>query len=194
MIELDVSAWTGLKLVQNGQTHSVSVFSSDTADMLASSPAAADAFGTYRALRITGTILYLLGTSALVATLVILAADRDILVDDSIKGAFWGLFIPGATLGVALGVMGVLTVLLMGAVGMADAGPHTLRLGLTVGAAVAIIVVWGTLIGSLFPLLLDRIGIDPATSSSPLVTTLMDVSGLTIYFALALLVLSGTLL
>jgi len=123
---------------------------------------------------------------------------RAIAVEEVSLSIWWRVvrkeLLTGATLGVALGVMGVLTVLLMGAVGMADAGPHTLRLGLTVGAAVAIIVVWGTLIGSLFPLLLDRIGIDPATSSSPLVTTLMDVSGLTIYFALALLVLSGTLL
>ena len=105
MIELDVSAWTGLKLVQNGRMTSVSLFGDSTTNMLASSPAALDAFSTYRALRITGTILYLIGTSALIATLSILIADRTILVDDGIKAAFWGLFIPGTALGLAGGIM-----------------------------------------------------------------------------------------
>ena len=123
---------------------------------------------------------------------------RAIAVEDMNLSVWWRVvrkeLLTGVTLGLVLGVMGVLTVMLMNTVGMADSEPHTMPLAMTVGGAVALIVVWGTLIGSLFPLILDRIGLDPATSSSPLVATLMDVSGLTIYFALAVLILSGSLL
>jgi len=123
---------------------------------------------------------------------------RAIAVEEVSLTIWWGVvrkeLLTGLTLGVALGVMGVLTVMLMDSVGMAASEPYTMPLALTVGAAVTLIVVWGTLIGSLLPLILDRIGVDPATSSSPLVSTLMDVSGLSIYFALAVLILSGTLL
>ena len=56
------------------------------------------------------------------------------------------------------------------------------------------VVVWGTLIGSLLPLVLRRLGFDPATSSAPFVATLVDVTGLIIYFSVALVVLRGTLL
>jgi magnesium transporter len=99
----------------------------------------------------------------------------------------------GLVLGSVLGVLGVLTVLGLDAVGLVTSG-HAGPLAFTVGTAVVGIVIWGTLIGSLLPILLQRIGLDPATSSSPLVATLMDISGLTIYFVLALLFLRGTLL
>ena len=56
------------------------------------------------------------------------------------------------------------------------------------------IVLWGTLVGSLLPFILRRLGFDPATSSAPFVATLVDVTGLVIYFSVALLVLRGTLL
>jgi magnesium transporter len=56
------------------------------------------------------------------------------------------------------------------------------------------VVIWGTLSGSLLPLLLRRLGLDPATSSAPFVATLVDVTGLVIYFSVALVVLKGTLL
>ena len=56
------------------------------------------------------------------------------------------------------------------------------------------VVMWGTLSGSLLPLLLRRLGLDPATSSAPFVATLVDVTGLVIYFSVALVVLRGTLL
>src|SRR5204863_509453 len=55
-------------------------------------------------------------------------------------------------------------------------------------------VLWGTLIGSVLPLILRRLGFDPATSSAPFVATLVDVTGLVIYFSIALVVLHGTLL
>jgi magnesium transporter len=99
----------------------------------------------------------------------------------------------GLVLGSVLGLLGVLTVLGLDATGAVTSG-HAGLLAFTVGAAVVSIVIWGTLIGSLLPIMLQRLGLDPATSSSPLVATLMDISGLTIYFLFALAFLRGTLL
>lgn len=99
----------------------------------------------------------------------------------------------GLVLGSVLGILGVLTVLGLDATGLVTSG-HAGPLAFTVGTAVVGIVIWGTLIGSLLPIMLQRLGLDPATSSSPLVATLMDISGLTIYFVLALVFLRGTLL
>jgi magnesium transporter len=99
----------------------------------------------------------------------------------------------GLVLGSVLGILGVLTVLGLDFTGVVISG-HAGLLAFTVGTAVVGIVIWGTLIGSLLPIMLQRLGLDPATSSSPLVATLMDISGLTIYFVLALAFLRGTLL
>ena len=73
-------------------------------------------------------------------------------------------------------------------------GDHYIRIGLTVGFSLSGIVLWGTLMGSMLPLLLKKLGADPATSSTPFVATLVDVTGLLIYFAMAYLFLSGILL
>ena len=69
------------------------------------------------------------------------------------------------------------------------AGATILSLGALVG-----VVLWGTLVGSLLPFLLRRLGFDPATSSAPFVATLVDVTGLIIYFTVGLAILRGTLL
>src|SRR6185295_10572281 len=71
-------------------------------------------------------------------------------------------------------------------------GEHWLLVALTVAFALVGIVLWGTLIGSLLPFILRRLGFDPATSSAPFVATLVDVTGLVIYFTVALVVLRGT--
>ncbi|WP_107826711.1 magnesium transporter [Mucilaginibacter yixingensis] len=73
-------------------------------------------------------------------------------------------------------------------------GPHWVLVGLTVGTALVGIVLWGSLAGSMLPLLLKRLGLDPATSSAPFVATLVDVTGLIIYFSIAVLILKGTML
>lgn len=73
-------------------------------------------------------------------------------------------------------------------------GPHWPLVGLTVGISLVGIVLWGTLCGSMLPFLIKRCGLDPATSSAPFVATLVDVTGLVIYFTVALVVLHGTLL
>jgi magnesium transporter len=66
--------------------------------------------------------------------------------------------------------------------------------GLTVGLTLVGIVLWGTLAGSMLPLVLQRLGLDPAVSSAPFVATLVDVTGLVIYFSIAVVILRGTLL
>ncbi len=73
-------------------------------------------------------------------------------------------------------------------------GPHWLLLGFTVSFTLIGVVVWGTLAGSMIPMMLKKLGMDPAVSSAPFIATLVDVTGLIIYFTFAFLILKGTLL
>jgi magnesium transporter len=73
-------------------------------------------------------------------------------------------------------------------------GPHWFQIGLTVGLSLIGVVLWGTLAGSMLPIVLKKFGADPAASSAPFVATLVDVTGLVIYFSVALVVMRGTLL
>jgi magnesium transporter len=99
----------------------------------------------------------------------------------------------GLALGAILGTIGFLRITLWSA--FSDIyGPHWLLIGITVSVALVGVVLWGTLSGSLLPFLLKRLGFDPAASSAPFVATLVDVTGLVIYFSVALVVLQGTLL
>lgn len=100
----------------------------------------------------------------------------------------------GLALGAILGAVGFLRILLWQLTGLYNYGPHWALLGLTVGFSLIGIVLWGSLAGSMLPLLLKKVGFDPATSSAPFVATLVDVTGLVIYFSVALLFLHGTLL
>lgn len=90
----------------------------------------------------------------------------------------------GVILGLTLGMLAFTVVVLLNAAGIVT-DANAVNVGLTVGTSILAIVVWGVTIGSMFPIILDRIGLDPATISSPLVATLMDVSGLVIYLAFA---------
>ncbi|MBC7833630.1 MAG: magnesium transporter [Phycisphaerales bacterium] len=100
----------------------------------------------------------------------------------------------GLVLGGLLGGLGMLRIYLWHVLGWHDYGEHYLLVGLTTGCALVAIVTWATLLGSLLPILLRRMGLDPATSSTPFIATLMDVSGLLIYFGVAILILKGTVL
>lgn len=73
-------------------------------------------------------------------------------------------------------------------------GVHWLLIALTVSISLLGVVLWGTLAGSMLPIILKKLGADPAVASAPLVATLVDVTGLVIYFSVAIIVLSGTLL
>ncbi len=73
-------------------------------------------------------------------------------------------------------------------------GEHALLIALTIGAALIGVVLWGTLMGALLPLLLKRLGLDPAVSSVPVVSSLVDVTGIVIYFSIAYAFLGNTML
>jgi magnesium transporter len=73
-------------------------------------------------------------------------------------------------------------------------GPHWLLVAMTVSFSLIGVVMWGTLSGSMLPFALRRFGFDPASSSAPFVATLVDVTGLVIYFSFAAIILRGTLL
>jgi len=73
-------------------------------------------------------------------------------------------------------------------------GPNWLLVAFTVGVSLIGVVLWGTLSGSMLPIILKKLGADPAVSSAPFVATLVDVTGIVIYFSVAFLFLSGILL
>jgi magnesium transporter len=101
--------------------------------------------------------------------------------------------ISGLMLGSILGSIGFMRIALWSAFSPVY-GPHWLLVALTVGTSLVGVVLWGTLSGSMLPFVLKRFGADPATSSAPFVATLVDVTGLVIYFSVAVFFLSGTLL
>jgi magnesium transporter len=100
----------------------------------------------------------------------------------------------GLTLGIILGIIGIARISLWQYLGIFDYGEHWQLVALTVGLGLVGIVTFGSLAGSMLPFLLKRLGFDPASASAPFVATLVDVTGLMIYFSVALLILSGTLL
>jgi magnesium transporter len=99
----------------------------------------------------------------------------------------------GLGLGAMLGVMGLLRIIAWHFAFHAY-GPYYLLVAITVSASVVMVVLWGTLIGSMLPFLLRRLGLDPASASAPFVATFVDVSGVVIYFSVASFVLRGSLL
>jgi magnesium transporter len=100
----------------------------------------------------------------------------------------------GLTLGVILGVIGVIRIVLWQKLGWYNYGPHWALIGATVGLALVGVVTFGSLAGSMLPFLLKRLGFDPASASAPFVATLVDVTGLIIYFSVAFAILHGTML
>jgi magnesium transporter len=102
--------------------------------------------------------------------------------------------VSGLTLGVVLGILGVARVLVWQVTGMYDYGRHYALVAATIGLTLLGVVTFGSLAGSMLPFALRRLGADPASASAPFVATLVDVTGLLIYFTVALTVLHGTLL
>ena len=105
----------------------------------------------------------------------------------------------GLLLGVILGIIGTMRVAAWSVLANNDFhrqpyGEHWPLVALTVGVALVGVVLWGTLSGSMLPFLLRRVGADPATSSAPFVATLVDVTGLIIYFSIALVIMRGAML
>jgi magnesium transporter len=97
--------------------------------------------------------------------------------------------VSGFLLGATLGIIGFFRIFVWTM--FSDIyGPHWMLVGTTVGLALVGIVLWGSLAGSMLPLLLKRVGLDPATSSAPFVATLVDVTGLIIYFTIAVSIMN----
>jgi magnesium transporter len=101
--------------------------------------------------------------------------------------------ISGFLLGLILGAIGFMRVAVWSQFSNIY-GPHWMLVAMTVGFALVGVVLWGSLSGSMLPFILRRVGADPATSSAPFVATLVDVTGLMIYFSIALLIMRGAML
>ena len=127
------------------------------------------------------------------ATLIVRAlAVGEITLGDWMR-VFWRELLSGAILGLILGSIGFLRISIWSAFSNIY-GPHWMLVGVAVSLSLVAIVLWGSLIGSMLPFLLKRLGLDPATSSAPFVATFVDVTGLVIYFMVSIMVLRGTML
>ena len=102
--------------------------------------------------------------------------------------------VSGLSLGVILGSIGFIRITIWQKLGLFNYTEHWMLVGFTIFLSLIGIVMWGTLSGSMIPFVLRRFGLDPATSSAPFVATLVDVTGLIIYFSIASILLKGTLL
>lgn len=101
--------------------------------------------------------------------------------------------ISGIAMGATLGILGFFIVF-GGHNFFGLFGEHFILIGIAIGVAIIGVVLWGTIMGSMLPILLKRLGADPAASSTPFIATLVDVTGLLIYFGTAFLFLKGVLL
>lgn len=127
------------------------------------------------------------------ATLIIQAmALREISISD-----WWSIMrreiLSGLLLGFTLCILGF-SVISIWHILSNTFGEYYLSIAITIGISLTGVVLWGTLVGSMLPLILKKLGADPAASSTPFVATLVDVTGLIIYFSVALLILKGKLL
>jgi magnesium transporter len=123
---------------------------------------------------------------------------RSLALRDVALGDWWRVAVrelpTGLILGLILGVIGVVRIVIWQKLGLYDYGEHWVLVALTVAAALVGVVTFGSVAGSMLPFALQRVGFDPASASAPFVATLVDVTGLMIYFSVALLILRGTLL
>ncbi|MFH1745609.1 MAG: magnesium transporter [Planctomycetota bacterium] len=136
-------------------------------------------------------------TGSQAASLVI----RAMAIGEIRLGDWWRIllreFACGCLLGLFLGSLGALRILIGHVIGQqtgsSDYGAEWLLLSLAIGTALVGIVIWGTFVGGMLPLLFRRLGVDPATSSAPFVTTIVDISGIVIYFLTVVTILRGSL-
>jgi magnesium transporter len=102
--------------------------------------------------------------------------------------------VSGLLLGAVLGLIGFFRIVIWHSILPTLYGEYWMAVAFTVGFALVGVVLWGTLSGSMLPIVLKKLGADPAVSSAPFVATLVDVTGLVIYFSVAFLILKGKLL
>ena len=102
--------------------------------------------------------------------------------------------VTGLFLGSLLGLIGFFRIYIWQVLGLYDYGEYWFFIGMSVAISLAMIVLWGTLSGSMVPFILKKFNLDPATSSAPFVATLVDVTGLIFYFTIAAMFLTGKML
>jgi len=102
--------------------------------------------------------------------------------------------VSGTMLGIILGTIGFVRIVTWQELHLYDYGPHFFLIATTIFFTLVGIVLWGSLIGSMMPIILKKLKLDPATSSAPFVATMVDVTGIVIYFSVAVLILKGVLL
>jgi len=135
------------------------------------------------------------GNSGSQATTLIIRAMalRDVQVRDALK-VFRRELLSGILLGSTLAALGIARILLWQVFGLKNYGPHYFLLALTIGGSLTGVVLWGSLVGAMLHILLRVCKLDPATCSAPFVATLVDVTGIVIYFNVAFHLLRGTIL
>ena len=123
---------------------------------------------------------------------------RSLALGDVTLRDWWRVFLrelaAGFALGLVLAAVGCVRIFTWQQLGWWDYGTHYLLIMMAVSCSLVGVVLFGSLVGAMLPFLLRRFGFDPAVSSAPFVATLVDVTGLVIYFSVAWLFLHGTLL
>jgi magnesium transporter len=135
------------------------------------------------------------GNSGSQATTLII---RAMALRDITLGDWWRVFrrelASGFLLGAILSALGIVRIFAWQALGFANYGPHVAALAFTIGGSLVGVVLWGSLVGAMLPIFLRFCKLDPATCSAPFVATLVDVTGIVIYFSVAYYVLLGRLM
>ncbi len=133
-------------------------------------------------------------SGAQAATLVIRALATDDIKFSDWKSVFSREFISGILLGGLIGLLGFVTLIAWDMIAGNTVGLETILTALVIGLSLLSIVLFGNFVGAMLPFILSKMGLDPAVSSAPFVATIVDVSGIIIYFSIALLFLSEFLL
>ena len=133
-------------------------------------------------------------SGAQAATLVIRALATDDIKFEDWKKILSREFISGITLGGLIGTLGFVTLVVWEVVAGNPVGLETVLTALVVGSSLLCIVLFGNIVGAMLPFVLSKLGLDPAVSSAPFVATIVDVSGIIIYFSIAIMFLSEILL
>jgi len=133
-------------------------------------------------------------SGAQAATLIIRALATDDIKFEDWKKVFLRELTSGLILGLFIGILGFVTLIIWELMLGDPMNMETILTATVVGASLFCIVLFGNFVGSMLPFVLSKLGLDPAVSSTPFVATIMDVSGIIIYFTIAITVLSGILL
>jgi magnesium transporter len=128
------------------------------------------------------------------ATLIIRALSTDDLDLSSWKKVFVREFLSGLLLGAFIGILGFVVIMGWGYMGGQVFDYELIMSAMAIGISLLCVVLFGNLVGSMLPFVLSKMGLDPAVTSAPFVSTLSDVTGILIYFSIAVALLKGVVL